>query len=444
MRGMDMRLRQPGIYYLAILFIVVIFPVIFTFQLFNRDIPTDNSENGKEIIEIRFLSSWGGTDTKALQLRQLLEKFEKENPGVKIINESMSGTEFLFKLKTNFAQGNDPDVFGLWPGSDIKILINQRKVADLTELLESDREWAASFGDDAWSYDKFDGRIYGLPCEIIYEGLFLNMDLFNKYEVKVPETYEELKDAVKAFREKGIIPIAYNATPEGTFLYQNIVMKLGGKEDTENPYSSGVINQCYIDGMKYVKELYELGAFPKNAFTIDDRARDNLFVEKKAAMIVQGSWFIGAGSLDADDETVEIIPFPSFKEGKAYPSSIVYGLGNGNFHMSQKAFESPEKREISIKLLKFLTSVETAKFFSHETGFISNIRIPEEGIKTSRLMEKGKELIANSVELVGPTDSFIDRNMWEQILVPSFPQVLEGRKTPEEVFEEMDRRAMQQ
>ncbi len=439
-----MKVKQPGIYYLAILLALVIFPVMYTFKLFDREIAIDSIESQKETIELRFLSSWGGTDTKAQQLQFLLDQFEKENAGVKIINESMSGAEFLFKLKTNFAQGNDPDVFGLWPGSDIKILINQGKVADLTELLESDKEWAGNFGDDGWSYDKFDGRIYGLPCEIIYEGLFVNSDLFTKHRIKVPETYEELKSAVAAFREKGIIPIAYNSTPEGTFLYQNLVMKLGGKEDTENPYKTGTINQCYIDAMKYVKELYELGAFPKDAFTIDDKTRDNLFIEKKAAMIAQGSWFIGHGALNADDETVDIIPFPVFKEGKSYPSSIIYGLGNGNFFMSSKAFESPEKREMCIKLLKHLTSVESAKFFSYETGFISNIKIPAQDMKSSRLMKEGQSLIAQSVEMVGPTDSFIDRNQWEQILVTSFPQVLEGRKTPEEVFEEMDRRGMQQ
>jgi raffinose/stachyose/melibiose transport system substrate-binding protein len=59
-------------------------------------------------------------------------------------------------------------------------------------------------------------------------------------------------------------------------------------------------------------------------------------------------------------------------------------------------------------------------------------------------MREGQELIADSMELVGPTDSFLDRNLWEQILVTSFPQVLEGRKTPEEVFAEMDLRALQQ
>jgi raffinose/stachyose/melibiose transport system substrate-binding protein len=438
-----MKLKQPGIYYLAIFLALVIFPVMLTLKVFDRVTPADSSEGAKDTVELRFMSSWGGTDTKAQQLQILLEEFEKENPGVKVINESMSGSEFLFKLKTNFAQGNDPDVFGLWPGSDIKILIKQEKVADLTDLLNSDKEWTENFGDDAWSYDEFDGRIYGLPCEIIYEGLFLNRDLFKKYGVKVPETYEELIAAVKAFRERDIIPIAYNATPEGTYLYQNIVMKLGGKEATENPYKDGIINQCYIDGMKCVKELYDLGAFPKDAFTIDDKTRDNLFIEKKAAMIVQGSWFIGIGALNAEDTTVDIIPLPVFKEGSSHPTSIIYGLGNGNFHMSKKAYDSPEKRELCVKLLKYLTSVDAAKHFSYESSFISNIKIPEQDMQSSRLLRQGNELIANSKELVGPTDSFIDRNLWEQILVPSFPQVLEGRKTPEEVFGEIDLRAAQ-
>jgi raffinose/stachyose/melibiose transport system substrate-binding protein len=439
--GKAMKIKRPGMYYIIILIVLIVFPVLLMNRLFDKDTPTGEINGAREDIEIRFLSSWGGTDTKAQQVQRLLEEFENNNPGVKIVNESMSGAEFLFKLKTNFAQGNDPDVFGLWPGSDIKMLIKQGKVADITDLLMSEQQWTSSFGEEAWSYGMLDGRIYGLPIEIIYEGLFINRDLFEKYNVKIPDTYEDLKDAIRAFRSAGVIPIAYNSTPEGTFIYQNIVMKLGGKADTENPYSEGFINKCYIDAMNYMKELYELGAFPENAFTIDDRTRDNLFIEKKAAMIAQGSWFIGYGALSSEDDSVEIIPFPVFKDGKSHPTSIIYGLGNGNFHISRKAFENPEKREICIKLLKHLTSVEAAKAFSHESGFISNIKIPEKDLNPGILMEKGQRLIEQSQELVGPTDSFIDRNLWEQILVTSFPQVLEGRKTPEEVFEEMNRRS---
>lgn len=433
--------RNPRLYYILLLLLLGLIPIFLLYGTLEKYEPVESSNTKDEVTEIRFISSWAGADTKAIHLQQVLADFEKKNPGVKIINESMSGTEFLFKLKTNFAQGNDPDVFGLWPGSDIRILINAGKVACLSELLKSDPQWIGSFGEDAWRYDTFDGKIYGLPCEIIYEGLFINRDLFKKYNVSIPRTYEDLKNAVRIFRENGIIPIAYNSTPEGTFIYQNMVMKLGGKQDTENPYKDGKINRCYIDAMKHMKELYDLGAFPRNAFTIDDKERNRLFLDKEAAMIVQGSWFMGQGSLDPNEATVDIIPFPDFPDQESDSSAITYGLGNGNFHMSKQAWDNPRKREICIKLLKYLTSVEAAKLFSSQTAFISNINIPEKDVIPSRLFTEGKILIMQSKELIGPTDSFIDRNLWEEILVSRFPQVLEGKTTPEEVFAQMAKRS---
>ena len=137
--GKAMKIKRPGMYYIIILIVLIVFPVLLMNRLFDKDTPTGEINGAREDIEIRFLSSWGGTDTKAQQVQRLLEEFENNNPGVKIVNESMSGAEFLFKLKTNFAQGNDPDVFGLWPGSDIKMLIKQGKVADITDLLMSEQ-----------------------------------------------------------------------------------------------------------------------------------------------------------------------------------------------------------------------------------------------------------------------------------------------------------------
>lgn len=36
-------------------------------------------------------------------------------------------------------------------------------------------------------------------------------------------------------RKHNIIPIAYNTTSEGSYLYQNIIMKLAGKDIIEHP-----------------------------------------------------------------------------------------------------------------------------------------------------------------------------------------------------------------
>lgn len=395
-------------------------------------------------VTLRFISSWGGYDSKAEPLQQVLDQFMQKHPNIVVINESISGEDFLPKIKTDFASGNDPDVFGLWPGSDIRALIKANKVADLTELLTEGTEWKKSFRSDVWDYTTFDNKIYGLPFEIIYECMFINRDLFEKYDVQIPNNFEELLTAVRKFRNHGIIPIAYNSSSEGTYIYQNIVMKLGGKQEVENPFRDGTVAESYIKAMEYVKKLYQEGAFPYNAFTINDKTRDDLFVNKEAAMIVQGSWFIGEPKLNPESETVEMIPFPYINNGKAHPTGLIYGLGCGNFHMSRITWNSQQKRAAAVKLLQALTSQESAKQFAEKTGMISAVRINHEEIYYSRLMQMGKNLLDSAQELAGPPDSFVDRSAWDQIVVEQFPFVLEGKKEARQVFEEVLRAIVQE
>ncbi len=390
--------------------------------------------------KISFISSWGAYDSKAQRLKSIFQKLYEKYPNIKIEDSSMAGKDFLFILKTDFANGNEPDLFGLWPGSDFTLLVEQGKVADLTELVKSDEAWYKQFKESTWDYVTVDNRIYGLPIEIIYEGLFINKDLFDKHNVKIPTNFQELLQAVEVFKREGIIPIAYSETPEGSYIYQNMVMKLGGKEDVENPIAeTGYIKPCFIEAMYYMKELYEAGAFPEHLWSIDDKERNELFFQKKAAMIVQGSWLIGDNALSSQDQTIEIIPFPDMPDGKAESTAIIYGCGNGIFHISQKAWEDPEMRKNCSLILKEITSPQNVALLAEGSGFISNIELGEYAIPTTLLGEKGEELVNNAKELVGPVDSFINRGIWEDIIIERFPSVLKGTMTPEAVFDEVYR-----
>ncbi len=392
-----------------------------------------------EAVTLDFTSSWAGYDANALPLQEVLQRYEENNKAIEIVNKSMVGEDFLFTLKTDFASGNEPDVFGLWPGSDFDVLVEQGKVADLTELMQDNPEWFNRFREDTWKYVTVNDRIYGLPFEIIYEGLFLNRDMFEEYNVPIPSTYEELLYAVEIFRRNDIIPIAYNATPEGSYIYQNIVMKLGGKEEVEDPFDKeGKLKPSFLEGLYVMKELYDAGAFPEQAFLMDDKTRNDLFIQKKAAMIVQGSWLIGEEGIDADDKSIEIIPFPAFAHGKADPSAIIYGCGNGIFHISQNAWEDEQLRGHAIDLLDTLTSVESAVIFSASGGFISNVEIPKQQMNSSTIYGKGERLIKDATQLIGPTDSFIDRNLWENILIDQFPDILQGNISPEFVLKRIE------
>jgi len=382
---------------------------------------------------LRFISSWGGVDSKAESLKVILAKFEKENPDIIVVNESLFGEDFLPKIKTDFASGNDPDVFGLWPGSDINTLVKAGKVADLTGLLSDDPEWKRSFNSDMWSYTTYNSKIYGLPVEVIFECMFINKDLFMKHNVPIPENFDELKTAVSMFREKKIVPIAFNTYAEGTYLYQNFVAVVGGKTDTEYPFRDGRIKPSHLRTMQYIKELYDLGAFPENCFTMTNNERNILFKEKKAAMIVQGSWFIG--EFDADDYSVDIIPFPYVEGEGVNERAMVYGLGGGSFHLSTAATEDETRYEASVRLLKTLTSPETAAFYAAETGMISAVDIDKYNIQYRRLTIKGKNLIEQANQLVGPLDSFVDRTSWEEDIASQFPYFLSGKITAEEMWD---------
>jgi raffinose/stachyose/melibiose transport system substrate-binding protein len=392
-----------------------------------------NKESPK--IKLRFISSWGGVDSKADTLNQVFDKFMEVNPMLEVVNESMFGDDFLPKLKTDFASGNDPDVFGLWPGSDIRALIKADKVAELTEELKNDKKWHDSFGKSAWSYTTFENKVYGLPLEIIYEGLFVNTDLFERYYVKIPRTFDELKSAVITFKQNGIIPIAYNSFAEGTYLYQNIVAMLGGKDAVEHPFINGKANKSYLDAVGYLKELYQLKPFSPDSFTMNSNERNNLFKSKKAAMIVQGSWFIG--DIKETDDTVDLVPFPYINQ--EHSSTLIYGFGCAAFYMSKAAEADGVKKAGCIKLLKTLTSKDTAVLFAGITGMYSNVDISKYNVKYNRLAKKGIEMVKNAKELVGPPDSFVERSIWEDKIVKDFPYVLEGRETADTLWSDAEK-----
>ncbi|HEX2945023.1 MAG TPA: extracellular solute-binding protein [Clostridia bacterium] len=388
--------------------------------------------DGVEKTTLRFISSWGGVDSKAETLKTVLNQFEKNNTDITIVNESLFGEDFLPKIKTDFASGNDPDVFGLWPGSDINMLIKAGKVYDLTDQLSKAPAWKKSFNQGMWGYTTQNGRIYGLPFEVIFECMFVNRDIFIRYGVPFPKNFEQLKAAVQIFKKNNITPIAFNTYAEGTYFYQNLIAVMGGKDGAENPFVGNAIRQSHIIALQYIKELYDMGAFPEDCFTITNNQRNVLFKEKKAAMIVQGSWFIG--EFDPSDTSVDMIPFPYPEGYESHWGTMVYGLGGGTFHMSTVAGEDSTKLDASLRLLKYLTSPETAAVFASETGMISNVNIDRFNINYMELAVKGNQLVERAPYLVGPLDHFVDRAAWEEDIAKQFPYFLSGKITAEEMW----------
>ena len=237
--------------------------------------------------------------------------------------------------------------------------------------------------------------------------------------MEAPETFEELCILARLFSRKAIVPIAYNYTSEGTYLYQNIVAQLGGAEGLRTT------KEYYMKGMEKMKRLYDLRAFPADAYKLSNVQRNELFLNGEAAMIVQGSWFTRDIYQSEMISHVDIIPFPVFDQAQE-DYALIYGLGCGTFFMSQKASLDEDKRQAAILLLRELTSKESSVKLTSGSGFISNIDISDEKRIFPSLYSKGIELIEGAGDLVPPPDSIIDRNDWDEIVVPGFSGVYQN------------------
>lgn len=440
----------------SVLFLCVVLAVAF-FTTCGRDAydwkehqnPDPHSQN----TVLRFESPWGEKSLKGSILNQMLQDFMKQNPQVEVINESMTGGNFLEKVMVDFASGNEPDLFAMWPGYNSNLFIDMEKVADLTPLLEQRPAWRDSFDKSVWYHvTSPDSRVYGIPLEMTYQCLFVNTDLFEAYHIPLPVTWEALKNAVVQFRAQGIVPIEYSAQNKNAYLFENIAAALGGSTGVTEPVTGGEMNPYYRQAIGYMQELYSLGAFPEDFFDMSNKNRD-LFLNKKAAMCVQTSDFIGElnqlettfqgknTQTGTQKSSVDMLTFPKIPEGNADETAIIYGVGSGTFSISQSAWNSQSKQAAAGELLCCLTSDEAAQNFAEATGMLVSKR--GAGLRQSyygALLKKGLYLIDATREPIVPIENTVERNAWEDVLVSRLPSVVSGAGDAEEMWNEMVQR----
>ena len=75
---------------------------------------------------------------------------------------------------------------------------------------------------------EYDGKLYSTPMFSWYMTLFCNKTLFDKAGAKLPETYDELVDAVKKLKTlDGVTPLAAGAKDgwNAAFVYQALALR---------------------------------------------------------------------------------------------------------------------------------------------------------------------------------------------------------------------------
>lgn len=369
----------------------------------------DTNAGREEEIVLNITSMYGDDDVFADAYRQLLREFEEENPGVRVKDNSATATEeWKLKIASDFAVGDEADVVGFFTDANADNLLASEKFVSIREIREKYPSFARDTKPAALAQAAApDGTEYAVPTLGYWEGLYCNKDLFDQYGLKLPNTWDNLMAAIEVFKENGIVPITVSLSEQPHYLLEFLIMYSSGKEIYESVPEN--VPEEWVKGVECLKTLYDLGAFSEDATAISYSDAKELFIRKKAAMIVDGSWFLGA---IGDQTRTVVCDFPIPPGGRAWIKTILSGFSSG-FYITRKAFDDEKRQELAVKLVEKLTGKEGVELFWKAGGYVQATAVELDEPEGLTPLEASAIKYVNMAKVqCAPTDSRISGAPW--------------------------------
>lgn len=361
--------------------------------------------------------TWQPTDA---QWKILYNKFEEENPGIKIDwwrTSEMS--DYQKKLQTAMAGGEGPDVFGVQAGS----MVDQygRFADDMSALADENMPgWKDKVSEGAVDQVKnSDGTLVAMPTITSgSEYIVYNKTLLKEHGIEqVPTTYDELLQDVNKLKGDGLMPLALGAK-DGWHLDDLFVW-------LSNQYGEGDIykaaegkakftDDTFVKTMEAWKSMIDDGLYQDGAVgtsTYPD-ARDNYFYARKTAFFPTGSWHVSAvlpndetkGTAIEHDE-LGMMEFPNVGPKQAGPTTGVdFGLAVN---------KDSKKKKAAMKFIEFMTTG------TGQQEWVNTLQgSPVAKDVTVQVPEDATETAKQSIELVtkGQSASKLNRKLVNQEL----------------------------
>lgn len=235
-------------------------------------------------------------------MEKSIAAFEKAHPDIKVTYTYYNySPEYITALKAAAASGSLPDVIGLQPGS-----LTQQYREQLQPVNElAAREWGADWAEKVFPVNRRqmlmgnpagDENDYIIPQESQVLCIWYNRKLFEKLNIAVPKTYDELKAAAKALSDAGSIPM-FQGAADG-WQNENVFLMLA------NQFSPGITDKAQtgevpwtapemVSAMKAWKGLFDDGVFQQGALGAHAYPTGaQLFAQGRVGMMALGSWWM--------------------------------------------------------------------------------------------------------------------------------------------------------
>lgn len=258
-----------------------------------------------------------------------LAEWNKARPDIQLQAEATENEAYKNRIRTAMAVNEAPDIFYCWGAGFARPFVDAGKVLALDGYLEDGlREKLIPGSLEHFTYGE---RVYGLPVYMIAGVLYCNEELFRDNGLEIPETYDELLEAVRSFKEKGITPMAVGGKDSwtGMFYHNILAIRTAGIELCNKALNkeASFDRPEFVEAAFRLSELVKAGAFDESCMTLTRDEAEAEFKNGKIAMYYNGNWV--AGSLDREECPVKgkiaVRNFPVLADSAGDPGGFVGG-----------------------------------------------------------------------------------------------------------------------
>jgi len=314
--------------------------------------------------KLEIFSWWAGDEGPALAA--LVELYKKQNPGVEVINATVtggSGVNAKAVLKTRMLGGEPPGSFQVHAGQElIGTWVKADRMEDLTPLFEEEG-WMKAFPEGLIKQIGTDQGIWSVPVNIHRSNViwFIPENL-KKWGVDVPKTWDDFFAAAEKLKAAGVTPLALAQNWTANHLWESVALASLGADNWNKLWSG----ELAFDSPEVVKawELFGkvLAYTNSDASSLSWQQATDMVVDGRAAFNIMGDW--AAGYMNT---TKKLEPTTGFGWAPS-PGTA------GSFMFLADSFGLPKgapDRDNVIAWLKLLGSKEGSDTFNPLKGSIS-------------------------------------------------------------------------
>jgi raffinose/stachyose/melibiose transport system substrate-binding protein len=290
-------------------------------------------------VTLKFMHLWpaGSSAQQNKLVNEIIKQYQTEHSNVTIKQEVLENEQYKNKLKILSASNELPDVGVTWAAGFLEPYVKGNLFAPLDDLLSGSLEGKFIAGTtEAYAVE---GKTYALPIELNISPIYYNKDIFAKYNLQPPATYDEFLNVVKTLTDNGVVPIALGNKDRwtGSLWYMYLANRLGGDALEKAINGTGKFDDpALIQAAAEVQKLVDMNAFNKGYNGLSNDEGKSEFMNEKAAMYLMGTWELPNYTTNPDvpqefKDKIGFFKFPTMDGGKSDINSWVGGPGVGLF-----------------------------------------------------------------------------------------------------------------